>query len=98
MSLKELQKEILENKLKQGFNTTDIYLEFCYIQVELAEAIEAYSKKKKDLPEELADIAIYLLGLSEILGFDLGKEIEAKMKKNVKRKYQKVNGVLKRIK
>ena len=47
--------------------------------------------------EELADIAIYLLGLSEILGIDLADEIEEKMKINLEREYQVVDGVLKRI-
>ena len=40
----------------------------------MAEAYEAY-RKKNDLGEELADVAIYLLGISEILGISLYKEI-----------------------
>lgn len=43
--------------------------------------------------EELADVAIYLLGISEILGIDLEQEILKKIEKNRKRVYQKVNGV-----
>lgn len=54
-------------------------------------------KKKDDLGEELADVAIYLLGLSEILGYDLEKEILNKMDKNAKRVYKTENGVLKRV-
>ena len=66
-------------------------MEFCYLYGEVAEAYEAYLKGKKDLGEELADVAIYLLGLSEILGYDLKEQIEIKMDKNEKRKYVKVN-------
>ena len=93
IDLKKLQKEIYANKIKQGFNVEDIYLEFCYILGELAEAFETYYKKKGDLGEELADIVIYLLGLAEILGIDLEKEVTKKIKVNKKRKYVKKNGV-----
>ena len=47
--------------------------------------------------EELADIAIYLMGLSEMLGFDLEDEIMKKVNKNKKRVYKKVDGVNVRI-
>lgn len=93
MKLKELQKKIYQNKINKGFNTTDIAKEFCLLYGEVGEAYEAYRKKKPDLNEELADIAIYLLGISEILGFDLEKEIENKVKINEKRVYKKINGV-----
>ncbi len=43
--------------------------------------------------EELADVAIYLLGLSEILGIDLEDEILKKVYKNSKREYKVINGV-----
>ena len=60
---------------------------------EVAEAFDAYRKKKDDLNEELADIAIYLLGLSEMLGFDLEDEIMKKVSKNEKRVYKNVDGI-----
>ena len=93
MKLKELQKKIYQNKVNKGFNTTDIAKEFCLLYGEVGEAYEAYRKKKPDLNEELADIAIYLLGISEILGFDLEKEIENKVAINEKRVYKKIDGV-----
>lgn len=97
MYLKEMQKEIWQNKINKGFNTTNVEKEFCLLYGEVGEAYEAYRKKKDDLGEELADIAIYLMGLSEMLGFDLNDEIENKMNKNVKRVYKKVDGVNIRI-
>ena len=97
MSLKEMQKRIYQNKINKGFNTTDIAKEFCLLYGEVGEAYEAYRKKKPDLNEELADIAIYLLGISEILGFDLEKEIENKVAINEKRVYKKINGVNVRV-
>ena len=50
-----------------------------------------------DLNEELADIAIYLMGLSEMLGFELADEIEKKVSKNEKRVYKNIDGVNVRI-
>lgn len=94
MTLTEMQKRVYENKLKHNFNVTDVPLEFCLLEGELSEAFEAWIKKHDNLAEELADVAIYLLGLSEIVGVNLESEIEKKMKINEAREYVKVNGVL----
>lgn len=98
MNMKEMQKEIWQNKINKGFNTTDVNKEFCLLYGEVSEAYEAWKKKKDDLGEELADIAIYLIGLSEMLGFDLEDEIINKVKKNEKRIYKQIDGVNVRIK
>lgn len=98
MDIKKTQKEIFEHKLNRGFNTTDIEKEFCLLYGEVSEAYDAYRKKKDDLGSELADIAIYLMGLSEILGYDLEKEIINKMSINKKRVYKNINGVNVRVK
>ena len=97
MELKEIQKEVWQNKLNKGFNTTDINKEFCLLYGEVGEAYDAFNKKKEDLGEELADVAIYLLAISEMLGFDLQSEIENKVAKNAKRVYKNINGVEIRI-
>lgn len=86
MDLKKLQKEIYQNKVDKGFNITDINKEFCLLYGEVGEAYDAYRKGKDDLGEELADIAIYLLGLAEILGKDLEEEIKNKVQINKNRK------------
>ena len=93
MDLKNLQKEIYQNKVEKGFNVTDVNKEFCLTYGEVSEAYEAWRKKKEDLGEELADVTIYLLGLSEILGIDLETEILKKVYKNSKRKYKMIDGV-----
>ncbi len=98
VDLNKLQKDIYQNKVNKGFNISDINKEFCLTYGEVAEAYEAWRKKKDDLGEELADVAIYLLGLSEILGIDLEEEIEKKVYKNSKREYKVINGVNTRIK
>ena len=97
MELKKIQKDIWQNKLNKGFNTTNVNKEFCLLYGEVAEAYDAWKKKTDDLNEELADIAIYLMGLSEMLGFDLVDEIEKKVSKNEKRVYKNIDGVNVRI-
>lgn len=97
MELKKIQKDIWQNKLNKGFNTTDVNKEFCLLYGEVSEAYDAWNKEKDDLNEELADVAIYLLGLSEMLGFDLADEIEKKVSKNEKRVYKNIDGVNVRI-
>ena len=94
MDFKQLQKDVYQNKINHGFNVTDLNMEFCLTYGELGEAYRAWLNKKDDLGEELADVAIFLMGISEILGLDLGKEIEQKIKINAKRIYKNVNGVL----
>ena len=98
INLKQTQKEIYENKVKKGFNVTDINKEFCLAYGEMAEAYDAWRKKKDDLGEELADIAIYLLGISEILNIDLEEEISKKIIKNKHREYKIIDGVNTRVK
>ena len=97
MNIKEKQKEVIQNKINHGFNITDVDKEFLLLYGEVSEAYEAYKKKKPDFGEELADIAIYLMGIAEIANIDLEKEIKNKMKKNEKRVYKVEDGVLVRI-
>jgi len=89
IDLKKLQKEVMRNKLEKGFNTTDVALEFCRAHEELSEAFSKYNKGEEGVAEEFADVAIFLLGMSEIFGFDLEKELIVKIEKNKKRKYKK---------
>ena len=98
IDLKKAQSDIYKNKVNKGFNVTDINKEFCLTYGEVSEAYEAWRKKKDDLGEEFADIAIYLLGLSEILKINLEDEIIKKIYKNSKREYKIIDGVTTRVK
>lgn len=89
VDLKELQKEIMRNKLEKGFNTTNIAEEFCRAHEELSEAFSKHNRGQEGVSEELADVAIFLLGMCEILGFDLEKELVRKVEINKKRIYRK---------
>ena len=82
----------MENKKKHGFTTTDIEFELLRLHGEANELFEAWRKNnKKNINEELADVGIFLLGIAEMLGSDLGEDIVNKMKINEKRIYK--NGV-----
>ena len=98
IDLKQLQKDIYKNKLNKGFNVTDINKEFCLTYGEMAEAYEAWRKKQTDVGEEIADVVIYLLGLSEILNVDLENEILKKVNKNKHGQYKIIDGVNTRVK
>ena len=89
VDLKELQKEVMRNKVEKGFNLTDIALEFCRAHEELSEAFSKYNKGQDGVAEEFADVMIFILGMCEGIGFDLEKELTSKIDKNKKRKYRK---------
>ena len=97
LSTKVLQARIYQNKVAQGFNVSNIEKEVCLLHGELAEFYEAYRKRLPTVGEELADVAIYLLGLAEILQVDIGREIDRKMNINEHRKYAQIDGVNTRI-
>ena len=86
--LKQIQERILENKKNHGFNTTDIKFEMLLLYTEISELFQAHMKNDHaNMAEELADIAIYALGIAEMLDIDLGEEILKKMAINEKRIY-----------
>ena len=96
-SIKELQERAWQNKINHGFDLENVNHEFCLLYGEVAEAFDAYNKKQEHLEEELADIGIYLFGLSKMLNIDLEDAILKKMAKNEKRVYKNVNGVFLKV-
>jgi len=89
VDLKALQKEVVRNKIEKGFNTTDTAMEFCRAYEELSEAFSKHNKNQPGVAEEFADVMIFILGMCETMGFDLEKELLAKVEKNKNRKYKK---------
>ena len=92
MDFTTAQRLVWQNKVAKGFGTTDVPLEFCLLQAEMAEAFEAWHKDRGNLAEELADVAIYVLALAEMTGIDLGDAVEAKIVKNAGRQYRRLPG------
>ena len=89
IDLKELQKEVMTNKLETGFNTPDAASEFCRAHEELSEAFSKHNKNHSGVAEEFADVMIFILGMCEKFGFDLEKELVRKIEINKQRKYKK---------
>lgn len=86
-STKNIQRRIFRNKESKGFNIKNVDREFCLTYGELAEAFDAFKTKSETVGEELADATIYLLGIAEMLGIDLGSEVDKKIEINEKREY-----------
>lgn len=93
--IKKITKKIREFRderdWKQFHNHKDVALSLVLEASEVLEhfqwkspsEVELHGQEAKDeLSDELADVAIYLLELSDNLGVDLSKAIERKMKKN----------------
>lgn len=57
-------------------------LEFCLLVAEVGEAIDAWRRDRQAVAEELADVAIFVLGLAEMTGTDLQDAIEGKLAVN----------------
>jgi NTP pyrophosphatase (non-canonical NTP hydrolase) len=94
-----VQQRAWDNKLAKGFNVNDVALEFGLLTAEVSEAFTAWRKRLPDFGEELADILIYLAGLAEMTGIDLGAEVENKLAKNAARRYETgLDGVPRRVK
>ncbi len=94
LDIRSLQKLVIENKRRKGFNLTDVPLELCLLQNEIAEFFQSWRRKAPDVGEELADVAVYVLSLAEMVGVDLESEIRQKVDKNAQRVYVEDNGVM----
>ena len=90
---KNRQRRIFDNKVKHGFNTTNVYQEARYILEEVAELMRAIEKgDKENILEELADIVIFSYGCAEVAGVgDLDAKIFEKMSINEQRVYVQNN-------
>jgi len=79
MEIREMQKEIYENKVKKGFNVTDVPVEFCLLYGEVAEAYDAWRKKQDDIGEKLGCGAVTDSLVRVRAGvFTLGNAVEIK--------------------
>ena len=87
MEIHAAQRSAWANKESKGFNTVDVPLEVCLLHGEIAEFVDAWRRGLPDIGEELADVAIYLLGLAEMVGVDLNDQVRWKLAKNEQRVY-----------
>ncbi|MFH0948957.1 MAG: hypothetical protein V1802_00545 [Candidatus Aenigmatarchaeota archaeon] len=95
MDLYGLQKEIYQNKVSRGFNTTDIGKEIVLMVEELGELAKAYKNSDKKPPREInnknemadaiGDLMVYCLGLCEILSVNSEEILKNIIENNRKR-------------
>lgn len=62
MDMKSIQKQIWQNKINKGFNTTDVNKEFCLLYGEVSESYEAYRKKKNEFIKNIDGVNIRISG------------------------------------
>ena len=84
---RQAQDRTWANKVDKGFNVTHVPPGFCLLQREMAEAFTAWREGSAELGAELADVAIFTMGLAEMTGTDFGREIDAKLSVNESRPY-----------
>lgn len=90
------QKEVHDIALLHGFHghpeRCEIGISIALIASEAFEALEAHRERKDEhVKEELADIILRTLDLSERLGFDVMAEAERKHKINLNREFKHGN-------
>jgi NTP pyrophosphatase (non-canonical NTP hydrolase) len=89
MKIQELQKEIYQNKVNRGFNTTDVGKEIILMTEELGELAKAYKKEnKEELIDAIGDLMVYCLGLCEILKVDCEEVLKQIVENNKKREHK----------
>lgn len=92
--LSKMQAAVWANKIAKEFNTTDVPLEICLLQGEIAELFDEWRKSGPGVADEMADVAIYMLGLAQMLGVDLQVAVIRKMQINAGRRYVDRQGAL----
>jgi NTP pyrophosphatase (non-canonical NTP hydrolase) len=78
IDLRELQQEIYNNKVRHGWNVTDVGKEIVLMVEELGELAHAYKNSNKlpareidqraEITDAIGDLMVYCLGLSEMMG------------------------------
>ena len=79
MDIRSAQKIAWDGKLTAGINTNDVSLGFDLLSGEVAKAFDTWTKNHREMAEDLASIAIFLLRLAEMAGIDLQTVVEAKL-------------------
>ena len=85
MDLCYVQQTTWDNKVRKGYNTTDVPLEICMLQEKAAAAFTTWRKGQGLLGEELADVVLYVASIAEMTGLDLESEVKTKIDRNAAR-------------
>ena len=76
MEYSALQKRVYENKVRRGFNTTDIGKEINLLAEESGELCDAILQNNRaDITDAIGDLMVYCLGLCEMFKFNSDETI-----------------------
>lgn len=80
IDLRQLQRDVYQNKVNRGFNVTDVGKEIVLMVEELGELAHAYKNSDKlpapdvshkaEMVDAIGDLMVYCLGLCEMLDVD----------------------------
>lgn len=94
----QLQQEVFDNMTDKGFDTTDPLKKIERVIGELEELKDAIKGgSPAEIDDEMADVFIESLGLAAILGVDAESAIPIKVAINKGRRYEKVDGELRKV-
>ncbi len=98
IDLVALQKRIYANKVRRGFNVTDVGKEIVLMVEELGELANAYKRSdkrpapeislKEEMVDAVGDLMVYCLGLCEMLGADSEEVLRTIVAQNERRTYE----------
>jgi NTP pyrophosphatase (non-canonical NTP hydrolase) len=72
LDLTEVQERTWANKVRKGFNTTDVNKEIIMMLIEIGEATEAWARgHRPDLADELADTVIFAVCVARMAQVEL---------------------------
>ncbi len=98
IDLVALQKRIYANKVRHGFNVTDVGKEIVLMVEELGELANAYKRSdkrpapeislKEEMVDAVGDLMVYCLGLCEMLGVESEAVLRTIVAQNERRTYE----------
>ena len=92
VDLQSLQREIYQNKVRRGFNVTDVGKEIVLMVEELGELARAYKNSNKlpaaeidcraEMVDAVGDLLVYCLGLCEMLDVNAAEVLAEIVERN----------------
>jgi predicted house-cleaning noncanonical NTP pyrophosphatase (MazG superfamily) len=79
LNLTSLQKEIYESGVKDNSFKSDVPVGFCQLMRKVTESYDSWVNRDNNTGEKLAEIMILTLGIAEMLGYDVEREIKKKI-------------------
>lgn len=77
MNVQQMQDRVYANKIKRGFNTTEVWPEIIHLMEELGELATAFRDENQvEMVDAVGDLIVFGLGLFSIFGQDAEMVLE----------------------